>query len=135
MKLRHIFLFVLLYSTLDSFSLQGQIIIESEEVSALIKRYALSNKQSDYINGWRIQIIATTDRLALENTKIKFQQSYPDIPLQVIHNRPYYHLRVGAFFDKKEAVLTKYFFRKTYPGAMEIIDNKLTLDMVLATKF
>jgi hypothetical protein len=42
---------------------------------------------------------------------------------------------VGAFFDKKEAVLTKYFFRKTYPGAMEIIDNKLTLDMVLATKF
>jgi hypothetical protein len=135
MKLRYIFLFVLLYSTLSSFSLQGQVIIESEEVSALIKSYALSNKQSDYINGWRIQIIATTDRLALENTKIKFQQSYPDIPIQVIHNRPYYHLRVGAFFDKKEAVLTKYFFRKTYPGAIEIIDNKLTLDMVLATKF
>ena len=135
MKLRHIFLFVLLYSTLGSFSLQGQVIIESEEVSALIKSYALSNKQSDYINGWRIQIIATTDRLALENTKIKFQQSYPDIPLQVIHNRPYYHLRIGAFFDKKEAVLTKYFFRKSYPGAMEIIDNKLTMDMVLATKF
>ena len=135
MKLRYIFLFVLLYSTLGSFSLQGQVIIESDEVSALIKSYALSNKQSDYINGWRIQIIATTDRLALENTKIKFQQSYPDIPLQVIHNRPYYHLRIGAFFDKKEAVLTKYFFRKTYPGAMEIIDNKLSLDMVLATKF
>ena len=135
MKLRYIFLFVLLYSTLGSFSLQGQVIIESEEVSALIKSYALSNKQSDYINGWRIQIIATTDRLALENTKIKFQQSYPDIPLQVIHNRPYYHLRIGAFFDKKEAVLTKYFFRKSYPGAMEIIDNKLTMDMVLATKF
>ena len=135
MKLRYIFLFVLLYSTLGSFSLQGQVIIESEEVSALIKSYALSNKQSEHINGWRIQIIATTDRLALENTKIKFQQSCPDIPLQVIHNRPYYHLRVGAFFDKKEAILTKYFFRKTYPGAMEIIDNKLTLDMVLATKF
>lgn len=135
MKLRYIFLFVLLYSTLGSFSLQGQVIIESEEVSALIKSYALSNKQSDYINGWRIQIVATTDRLALENTKNKFQQSYPDIPLQVIHDRPYYHLRVGAFFDKKEAVLTKYFFRKSYPGAMEIIDNKLTMDMVLATKF
>ena len=135
MKLRYIFLFVLLCSTLGSFSLQGQVIIESEEVSALIKSYALSNKQSNYINGWRIQIIATTDRLALENTKIKFQQSYPDIPFQVIHNRPYYHLRVGAFFDKKEAVLMKYFFRKSYPGAMEILDNKLTLDMVLATKF
>lgn len=135
MKLRYIFLFVLLCSTLGSFSLQGQVIIESEEVSALIKSYALSNKQSNYINGWRIQIIATTDRLALENTKIKFQQSYPDIPLQVIHNRPYYHLRVGAFFNKKEAVLMKYFFRKSYPGAMEILDNKLTLDMVLATKF
>ena len=135
MKLRYIFLFVLLNLTLGNYSLQGQVIIESEEVSALIKSYALSNKQSDYINGWRIQIIATTDRLALENTKIKFQQSYPDIPLQVIHNRPYYHLRVGGFFNKKEAILTKYFFRKMYPGAMEIIDNKLTLDMVLATKF
>lgn len=47
------------------------------------KSYALSNKQSEYINGWRIQIIATTDRLALENTKIKFQQSYPDIPFKL----------------------------------------------------
>ena len=83
MKLRYIFLFVLLYSTLGSFSLQGQVIIESEEVSALIKSYALSNKQSDYINGWRIQIIATTDRLVLENTKIKLQKSYRNIPHQL----------------------------------------------------
>lgn len=135
MKLRYIFLFVLLYMTLGNHSLQGQVITESEEVSALIKSYALLHKQSDYINGWRIQIIATTDRLALENTKNRFQQNYPDIPLQVVHNRPYYHLRVGAFFDKKEAILMKYFFRKSYPGAMEITDNKLTMDMVLATKF
>lgn len=135
MTIRHLFLIVLLYATFLSHPLKGQIIGESPEVAALIKSYTLSNKQSEFISGWRVQIIATTDRLALENTKTQFQHNYPDIPYQVVHNRPYYHLRVGAFFDKKEAILMKYFFRKTYPGAMEIADNKLTLDLLIASKF
>jgi hypothetical protein len=135
MNLRNLFLIVLLYSIFTSHYLTGQTISESPEISAIIKNYTLSNKQSEYINGWRVQILATTDRISLENTKSRFQNNYPDIPLQVVHNRPYYHLRVGAFSDKKEAILMKYFFRKSYPGAMEIIDNKLTIDLLLATKF
>jgi hypothetical protein len=134
MTIRHFFLIIPLCATFLH-SLRGQTINESPEVAAMIKRYSLPNKLSEFISGWRVQIIATTDRIALENTKTLFQGNFPDIPFQVVHNRPYYHLRVGAFFDKKEAILMKYFFRKTYPGAMEIADNKLTLDMLLASKF
>ncbi|NBU35703.1 MAG: hypothetical protein EBS35_03900 [Bacteroidetes bacterium] len=133
--MRNVFLIILLNFAITFNLLSGQVISESPEVSAMLKNYALSNKQSEFINGWRVQILATTDRLALENTKSQFQNNYPDIPLQVVHNRPYYHLRAGAFYDKKEAILMKYFFRKSYPGAMEIADNKLTIDLLLASKF
>jgi hypothetical protein len=135
MMVNHVLLIFLLCFTLPGSYVVGQVITESSEVSAMLKNYALVHKQSEYIQGWRVQIIATTDRMALENNKNKFQSKYPDIPLQITHNRPYYHLRVGAFFDKKEAILMKYFFRKSYPGAMEIADNKLTIDLVLASKF
>lgn len=133
--MRNVFLIILLNFAITFNLLSGQVISESPEVSTMLKNYALSNKQSEFINGWRVQILATTDRLALENTKSQFQNNYPDIPLQVVHNRPYYHLRAGAFYDKKEAILMKYFFRKSYPGAMEIADNKLTIDLLLASKF
>lgn len=133
--MRNVFLIFLLSSTFTCTFMTGQVISESPEVSAILKNYALSNKQSEYINGWRVQILATTDRLALESTKSQFQNNYPDIPIQVVHNRPYYHLRAGAFYDKKDAILMKYFFRKSYPGAMEIADNKLTIDLLLASKF
>lgn len=133
--MRNVFLIILLNFAITFNLLSGQVISESPEVSAMLKNYALSNKQTEFINGWRVQILATTDRLALENTKSQFQNNYPDIPLQVVHNRPYYHLRAGAFYDKKEAILMKYFFRKSYPGAMEIADNKLTIDLLLASKF
>jgi len=115
MTIRHLFLIVLLYATFLSHPLKGQIISESPEVAALIKSYTLSNKQSEFISGWRVQIIATTDRLALENTKTQFQHNYPDIPYLVVHNRPYYHLRVGAFFDKKRSYSDEVFFQENLP--------------------
>lgn len=135
MELRYVSFVFLLCICFNTNLLFGQEIKESPEISDFLKQYAQKNKQSEFLNGWRIQILATTDRLALENAKDKFLSSYPNVPFQVVHNRPYYHLRVGAFYDKKEAILMKYFFRQQYPGAMEIADSKLTLDLFLASQF
>jgi len=113
----------------------AQDIRESPGVAALLKAYIDKHRSSEYVSGWRVQVVATTDRTAMENIRSRMQRDFPGVPVQVVHNRPYYHLRVGAFSDRKEAIMKKYFLRQNYPGAMEIADDRIIREQLLSGRF
>ena len=74
------------------------------KVAQMMKRFVELNKSNKNIKGWRIQILATTDRQKMENALSQFQSFYPSIPADWIHNKPYYKIRVGDFRNKIEAM-------------------------------
>ena len=104
---------------------QNVIITEEPLVTKLMDRFVEINKSQKNIEGWRIQILATTDREKLENVKQTFRYRYPNIPIDWIHNKPYYKLRAGAFASKLEALRLKHVLDTDYPGTYPVKDKNI----------
>jgi len=122
MKYFSIFLFVLFAFQLNA---QNIIVNASNEVSVLMDRYGAENRMSEFVDGWRIQIVSSTDRRKIEEVKTNFTQKFPSIPIKMEHTPPYYKIRAGAFPTKLDAMGLLYIIKQEVPGAYPTKDNKI----------
>jgi hypothetical protein len=79
---------------------------QDSRVDRLIRRqrdvYAVSNT----LNGFRIQIFMEIGNEAVdhaESVKYSFIKAFPEIPVYLSYEQPYYRLRVGDFRNRVEA--------------------------------
>ena len=77
---------------------------ETPEVAELYKTWTNQNRSMPHIEGWRVQIMASTDRTQIEAGRVRFRTAYPEVPVEMIHEKPYYKLKVGAFKSRLEAL-------------------------------
>jgi len=113
--------FILLTISISGFS---QIEIkEDAPIDMMMRRYTDVNNTRAFINGWRIQIMAKTDRQAIEKAKEDFMLEFPGVNIDWTHSKPYYRLRTGAFQTKLEAIRMIQEIKKKYPGAFPVKDN------------
>ena len=94
-------------------------------VASLMKRYVDGNKSTKTISGWRIQLMATTDRQKVEDALKKFESLYPNINADWVQSKPYYKLRAGAFTTKRDAIATQYLLKNDYPTAYPVQDGEI----------
>ncbi len=85
-------------------SAQEVQINEDPKITQLIKSWTNDNRATPRIEGWRVQIMASTDRLQVEAGRNKFRTEYPEVSAEWVLEKPYYKLRVGAFRNKQEAL-------------------------------
>lgn len=113
--------------------IHAQSITETVEpkVSDLMNRFVDDNKSMTTVSGWRIQILATTDRQNMESALRRFENLYPSIPVDWLHAKPYYKVQAGAFSTKREALRTLYILKPDYPGAYPVQDNKIRPEELL----
>jgi len=98
---------------------QAQVqITEDAAVASLVQRHMDQSRMSTTISGWRIQLLATTDRRKVENEESKFIQRYPLIQVNWVHSKPYYKLKAGAFANRLDATRLLKDFKKYYPSAL-----------------
>lgn len=112
--------FFLFFSILAFTNINAQenvIVNEDAEVSQMMDRMVEMNRYEDFVDGWRIQILATTDRRKMEDARQKFLTNFPKINLDWKHEKPYYKLRAGAFNNKLEASRLLYQLKSAYPSA------------------
>lgn len=103
------------------------VVLEADEpIPQMMERFAAINKSRTYVQGWRVQILATPDRQRLETVKQSFQYRYPNIPIDWEHAKPYYKLRAGAFDSKLEAMRLKYILQKDYSGIYLVKDDAIS---------
>lgn len=124
--MRPIFVFislVLLGST--TVNAQNVFVTEDETISSMMNHYTQIHKSKEFVSGWRIQILATTDRRKMEKAKEEFLKNYPQINVDWIHAKPYYKVRVGAFSTKLEAQRLLYQLKRDYPSAYPAKDNNM----------
>jgi len=95
--------------------------IEHGPFSEMLDKYAEINRDpSRRLPGYRVQILATTDRLKLEEAKQKFESKYP-FAADWKHEPPYYKLRTGAFTDRAKATAFLYEVKRNFPSAYPAI--------------
>ncbi len=98
---------------------------EQPLIAQMMDQFVQANKARNTVDGWRIEILATTSRQQMENVMQSFQYQYPNLPIDWVHNNPYFKLRVGAFATKLEATHMLHVLKKDYPGAYRVMDNKM----------
>ena len=102
---------------------QTGIVKEPEKVSQLMSTYRTSNLAEDEMQGWRIRLVATTERRIMESTREKFRKHFPQMKSKWSHVNPYYQVQAGAFASKMEALPELNRVKETFPKAYLILDK------------
>ena len=118
MNMKNALLFILIFiNGILSVNAQNVTIKEDFPIAKMMETFIAKNKSTYQTEGWRIQIMATTDRLKMEAAKSEFLAIYPDISIDWTHSKPYYRLRAGAFTSKLEAMRLLHKLKDSYPSA------------------
>ena len=71
---------------------QNVVVKETPAITQLVEKHIEINRMTQTIDGWRIQLFATTDRSKLEGARSTFKNRYPNIPVDWVHASPWYRL-------------------------------------------
>ncbi len=105
-------------------SAQSAVSINPEAgIEDLMELFMTENEAETKVDGWRVQILATTDRNRLETVESSFKVNYPSVPVDWVHTKPYYKLRAGAFQSKQEAERLKYTLSRQFEGVYLVKDQ------------
>lgn len=105
-------------------------IVEESQITSLMDRWTTYNATHQELRGYRIQILASTDRRQAETMKKKFESQYNDLPIEFVHNYPYYHLKVGAFMTMQSARPFLYKMQQDFPQAIPVTDNVMMEELL-----
>ncbi len=94
-------------------------------IEQLVNTWISFNRANPRVEGWRIQLLSTTDRQNVESGKSQFLNMFPTIPADWVHEKPYYKLRVGAFHTRQEALSFIGELKDMYPGAYPAKDPNI----------
>lgn len=116
-------LFFCLAGVSTSLAAQDIVVQPDADVNRLLDAFVTVNAAETKMPGWRVQILATTDRQRLEAVEANFKLNYPSVPVDWEHTKPYYKLRAGAFQTKQEAERLKYELGKQFDGVYLVQDE------------
>ncbi|MEM1214160.1 MAG: SPOR domain-containing protein [Bacteroidota bacterium] len=94
-------------------------------VQRLVNQYNSDQQAENTVAGWRVQILATTERQRLETVQQSFRYHYPNVPVDWQHSPPYYKLQAGAFKTKLDALRLKYILAREYEGLYLVRDDSI----------
>ncbi len=119
--------------TITSLAISQNVIVkETPGITQLVEKHIELNRATLTIDGWRIQLFATTDRSKLEGARGTFINRYPNMPVDWVHASPWYRLRAGAFATKLEATRTLNSLKIYYPDAYLAKDKIKTSELLNA---
>ena len=111
-------------------NINAQQIIETPEVSQFMDYFVKTGKEEPYIDGWRIKLISTTDRRALESAKWLLEKNYPDVVYELQHEAPYYSMKVGAYETRIDVEPHLASFKEDFPFAIPFRDKVMKIELL-----
>jgi hypothetical protein len=135
MAIKTAFFAALCIVTTTFLSGQNERVYEDSDVKKVMEHYRSVFKNRPFIEGWRVQIISTTDRNAMEIMRINAANLYPNLPLKWEHNSPYFRIKLGAFQTKLQATAALQLIKKDYPTAYLVIDKKIEPKEIFESTF
>jgi len=115
----------------SGWNLNAQVVVNEEpSITKLMQVYESNNEQETMVRAWRIQILATTDRSAMDAANRKFERIYPQIEYNWQHNPPYYQVQVGAYQKKEDLEAFLLQLKQDFPSAVPIQDDIKKTDLL-----
>ena len=136
-------IFAFLFFSVVHVSAQNVVIVEDPQITKMMSVYvggattptAINNNGNatpngnnanvpvQILDGFRLQIMASTDRRSVENGQSTFVSKYPSTFNLWVQAKPYYRLRIGAFATRSEAMRYLQVIKKDYPDAYVVPDR------------
>ncbi len=106
-------------------------LVEDVPIGDMMKKFEQLNKSDLTISGWRLQVMATTDRYKVEREMEKLKSLYPNLKnVDWEHSKPYYKLRAGAFATRLDALRVKNQISQHFTGAYPAKDRIAKADLL-----
>lgn len=116
--MKRILLLILLLGT-SAFSLaQIQVRYDKEPiVDSVSNAYERAWKAVKYIEGYRIQLVASSSKSGAQNVYNDFKNSYPEVSAYLSYTEPTFRVRVGNFKNRIDAYRFLMRIQGQFPGA------------------
>lgn len=88
------------------------------KIESFLNQALEMNQQNEFQKGWQIQLLSTVDRTELEYQINKFENLFPSLESDWVHERPYYKVNVGAFLKREDAIRVLYLVQEEFPSAI-----------------
>ena len=75
------------------------------------------------MKGYRIQLFTGAERLGALDTKSELQKNFPDAPVYILYQQPYFKVRVGDFRTQAEAQELYHKLLPVFPKAFLVPDD------------
>ena len=105
---------------------KGEVTINKDErIDALVKELGTTKpgKANIQIDGYRLQIIASSNKDLVVGERAKFVASYPSVRPYMKYDQPNFRLRVGDFRTKLEAQKLQNELKNAFPYAIVVKDQ------------
>ena len=86
-----------------------------------IDAYNRANRAEKEVRVYRIQYAVVSDRMAMEQELRKFQSNFAQTT-DWHQKGPYFYMKAGAYLSKMEAFTDMSAIRRSYPGAIFIVE-------------
>ena len=96
------------------------ISVNEKGIDALVSKYEHVLKAKNGVDGWRVQLKFKAKEAEILQLKLKFIRLYPNIPVLLEYEEPYYRIRVGNCRTKLEAIKIKQQIRKHFPNSYPV---------------
>ena len=90
---------------------------EQAGINEMVSRYHGMSAANKTFSGWRVQIIASTDRVLATAKKTDFLKKFPNETALFEYTNPYYKVKVGAFITRGQAEQFKTRIIADFPDA------------------
>ena len=110
---------------------------EDSGVARMLRTYGELHKSKSTIKAWRIQIIASSDRRKVETEKNRFENIYPYLRLELVHDNPYYIIKLKdvAYREKIDALHLLHRIKRRYPAAILVLDDVKPQKLLTSEKY
>ena len=103
--------------------------IEDPQVSSIMNLYTEEGKSEEFVDGWRIKVISTTDYRELDRVEYTFRQLDLGLTYKSEYENPYYSLKVGAFESRFELEPVLVQLKENFQDALPFRDRILKSDL------
>ncbi len=92
-------------------------VVAPSSVQRMLAEHQRINRENGVMAGFRIQIYASPIMSKCKDARATFQQSFPDIPSDVVLEQPDFKLLAGHYIDRFDAHRDLQRIVSQYPGA------------------
>lgn len=99
---------------------------QNDSIHNLVLKHIASNRQKSKISGYRIRIysnLGTDARKESQRIRANFYENFPEIPVYLKYDSPYFKVYVGDFRTKIEAIKSLKKIKRKYPSAFVVPDQ------------